>query len=205
MTLLTNPRTRDAFDLSKESDATKKLYGADNAVTKDYGERCLIARRLIERGVRFVQIYTGNQTWDHHNGIVKSLPDVCRRTDRPSAALVRDLKQRGLLDTTLVHWGGEMGRLPVIQNEKNIGRDHNTYGFSMWLAGGGIKPGFSYGESDDFAYNVARDPVEALHWLLRGQAGGAGELAAGFLREARAHTKLSERAEAERRAEQPLP
>ena len=128
---------KEALDISSESAAIHKLYGIDDPVTREFGTRCLIARRLVERGVRFVQIYTGNQTWDHHNGIEKSLPDICRKTDKPAAALVTDLKQRGLLDTTLVHWGGEMGRLPVIQNEKNIGRDHNTYGFSMWLAGGG--------------------------------------------------------------------
>ncbi len=128
---------KDALDISGESAAIHKLYGIDDPVTREFGTRCLIARRLVERGVRFVQIYTGNQTWDHHNGIEKSLPDICLKTDKPAAALVTDLKQRGLLDTTLVHWGGEMGRLPVIENEKNIGRDHNTYGFSMWLAGGG--------------------------------------------------------------------
>ncbi|MFO0918351.1 MAG: DUF1501 domain-containing protein [Planctomycetaceae bacterium] len=130
---------KEALDLSQETAETQKLYGLDNPVCAEYGTRCLIARRLIERGVRFVQIHTGNQHWDHHGSITTALPRMCQVTDQPSAALVTDLKRRGLLDTTLVHWGGEMGRLPVIQNEKNIGRDHNTQGFSMWLAGGGVK------------------------------------------------------------------
>lgn len=150
---------KEALDINQETAATHKLYGLDDPASREYGTRCLIARRLVERGVRFVQIYTGNQTWDHHNGIVKSLPDVCRRTDRPSAALVRDLKQRGLLDTTLVHWGGEMGRLPVIQNEQNIGRDHNTYGFSMWLAGGGVRSGYVHGTTDEIGHKAVDKPV----------------------------------------------
>ena len=149
----------EALDISQETAATQKLYGIDDPVTREYGTRCLIARRLVERGVRFVQILTGNQTWDHHGGIVKSLPDICRKTDKPAAALVRDLKQTGLLDTTLVHWGGEMGRLPVIQNEKNIGRDHNGRGFSMWLAGGGVKGGYVHGETDEVGHKAVRDVV----------------------------------------------
>jgi hypothetical protein len=150
---------KEAFDLSEETTATHRLYGLDNPKTKDYGSRCLIARRLVERGVRFVQIHTGNQTWDHHGNIEKLLPSVCEKTDQGAAALVADLKQRGLLDTTLVHWGGEMGRLPVIQNEKNIGRDHNTYGFSMWLAGGGIKAGMIHGETDELGHKAVSDVV----------------------------------------------
>jgi len=149
----------EAMDISKETEATQKLYGIDNKVTQEYGTRCLIARRLIERGVRFVQLHTGNQTWDHHGGIIKALPAVCGRTDQPAAALVQDLKQRGLLDSTVVHWGGEMGRLPVIQNEKNIGRDHNTYGFSMWLAGGGFKGGCIHGETDELGHKAVTDIV----------------------------------------------
>ncbi|OYW19662.1 MAG: hypothetical protein B7Z55_08460, partial [Planctomycetales bacterium 12-60-4] len=150
---------KEALDLSQESEATHKLYGLDQPETRDYGSRCLMARRLVERGVRFVQLHTGNQTWDHHGGIEKSLPAVCKRTDQPAAALIMDLKARGLLDTTLVHWGGEMGRLPVIQNEKNIGRDHNTYGFSMWLAGGGVKRGLVYGETDEFGHKAISNVV----------------------------------------------
>ncbi len=150
---------KEAFDLSQETAATQRMYGLDNPATKEYGSRCLIARRLVERGVRFVQIHTGNQSWDHHGNIQKLLPAVCGKTDQGAAALIQDLKQRGLLDTTLVHWGGEMGRLPVIQNEKNIGRDHNTYGFSMWLAGGGIKAGYIHGETDEVGHRAIKDVV----------------------------------------------
>jgi len=150
---------KDALDLSQETAATHKMYGIDEKETADYGARCLIARRLVERGVRFVQIHTGNQSWDHHGGIEKGLPNVCRKTDKPSAALVADLKARGMLESTLVHWGGEMGRLPVVQNEKNIGRDHNTYGFSMWLAGGGVKSGLVYGVTDEFGHKAVENVV----------------------------------------------
>jgi hypothetical protein len=150
---------REALDFQQETEATQKLYGLDNPKTREFGIRCLLARRLIERGVRFVEICTGNQTWDHHGGIVTALPDICSRTDRPVAGLVKDLKQRGLLDQTLVHWGGEMGRLPVIQNEKNIGRDHNTYGFSMWLAGGGMKRGLTWGATDEFGHKAVENVV----------------------------------------------
>jgi len=150
---------KEALDISGETEATHKLYGIDQDESRDYGTRCLIARRLIERGVRFVQLHTGNQTWDHHGGIEKGLPNVCRKTDQPAAALVKDLKQRGMLDTTLVHWGGEMGRLPVIQNEKNIGRDHNTHGFSMWLAGGGVKAGLAYGATDELGHKAVENVV----------------------------------------------
>jgi hypothetical protein len=150
---------REVLDISTETAATLAMYGVDAPETKDFGTRCLLARRLVERGVRFVQICTGNQTWDHHGNIQKSLPAVCKRTDKPVAALIKDLKARGLLDTTLVQWGGEMGRLPVIQNEKNIGRDHNTYGFSMWMAGGGVKSGYVHGETDEFGHKAVKDVV----------------------------------------------
>jgi hypothetical protein len=150
---------KEALDLSRESAATERLYGLDNPETREFGSRCLIARRLVERGVRFVQICTGNQNWDHHGGIVTKLPAMCRKFDQPSAALVHDLKQRGLLDTTIVSWGGEMGRLPVIQNEKNIGRDHNTYGFSIWMAGGGIKTGYVHGATDELGHKAVENVV----------------------------------------------
>ncbi|MCE9604674.1 MAG: DUF1501 domain-containing protein [Planctomycetia bacterium] len=156
---------KEALDLSQESAAMHKLYGLDQPETRDFGSRCLIARRLVERGVRFVQICTGNQHWDNHNAIVKRLPAVCKRVDVPSAALVKDLKSRGLLETTLVQWGGEMGRLPVIQNEKNIGRDHNTYGFSMWMAGGGVRGGHVHGATDDFGHHAVQDPVSHNEYL----------------------------------------
>jgi len=153
---------KEALDVSRESEAVHRMYGLDREETREFGTRCLIARRLIERGVRFVQIHNGYQQWDHHADIHGRLPEMCLRTDQPSAALVKDLKARGLLDTTLVHWGGEMGRLPIIETNKlgrPVGRDHNPYGFSMWLAGGGVKAGHIHGETDDFAYQVVADPV----------------------------------------------
>jgi len=153
---------KEALDIAGESDATKKLYGIDDPATRDFGTRCLLARRLVERGVRFVQIYTGNQTWDHHGSIRSSLPAACKYVDKPAAALVTDLKSRGMLDSTVVHWGGEMGRLPTIQNDvgkDKVGRDHNTYGFSMWVAGGGFKGGMTYGETDEFGHKAVKDVV----------------------------------------------
>jgi hypothetical protein len=150
---------KEALDISREPAAVQQMYGLDDPATREFGTRCLLARRLVERGVRFVQICTGNQDWDHHGGIVTRLPAMCRKIDRPSAALVRDLKQRGLLETTAVHWGGEMGRLPVIQNEKNIGRDHNTYGFSVWVAGGGFKAGQVHGATDELGHKAVENVV----------------------------------------------
>ena len=153
---------KEALDISGESQATKKLYGLDDPATAEYGSRCLIARRLVERGVRFVQVFTQNQFWDHHGSIRTALPNSCKKVDKPAAALVKDLKSRGLLDSTFVHWGGEMGRLPVVQNDAGaakLGRDHNTYGFSMWLAGGCIKAGHVHGATDDFGYQAATDVV----------------------------------------------
>ncbi len=153
---------KEALDISKESDATRKLYGIDTEETRDYGARCLIARRLVERGVRFVQVINVGQSWDHHGGLIKALPKSCRAVDQPAAALVKDLKALGLLDSTVVHWGGEMGRLPVLQNDTGrdkVGRDHNTHGFSMWLAGGGFKRGFAFGETDDWGHQAVKDVV----------------------------------------------
>lgn len=153
---------RDALNLSQETAATKKMYGLDDPATADYGSRCLLARRLVERGVRFVQVLTGDQLWDHHNAIRHGLPFACKKTDQPAAALVKDLKSRGLLDTTLVWWGGEMGRLPVIQLDSGrdkVGRDHNTYGFTHWLAGGGLKAGHVHGATDEFGHKAVKDIV----------------------------------------------
>ena len=150
---------KEAFDISDETAATQRLYGLDQEETRDFGTRCLIARRLVERGVRFVQLHNAYQLWDHHSDIHGRLPEMCRKTDQPSAALVKDLKSRGLLDTTLVHWGGEMGRLPIIETQKPIGRDHNPDGFSMWLAGGGVKGGHIHGETDELGFRAVADPV----------------------------------------------
>jgi uncharacterized protein (DUF1501 family) len=134
----------------------------NDPATREYGTRCLIARRLVERGVRFVQLFLAGQPWDNHSNLIKALPAVCRRTDKPSAALVTDLKQRGMLDDVIVHWGGEIGRLPVTQNqggpEKN-GRDHNGQGFSIWMAGGGIKPGMTFGATDEFGHRAVENVV----------------------------------------------
>jgi hypothetical protein len=152
---------KEALDVSREPERIKNMYGLDRPETKEYGTRCLIARRLVERGVRFVQLFLGGQPWDTHNSLKTGLPAICRRTDRPSAALVKDLKQRGLLDTTLVHWGGEIGRLPVCEGDLNdaVGRDHNGQGFSCWLAGGGVKGGMTYGSTDEVGHKAAVDVV----------------------------------------------
>jgi hypothetical protein len=151
----------EALDISREPERVKALYGIDRPETREYGTRCLIARRLVERGVRFVQLFLGGQPWDNHNTIRTGLPAICKRTDQPAAALVTDLKQRGLLDTTLVHWGGEIGRLPVCEGELNAaaGRDHNGQGFTCWLAGGGVKGGMTYGATDEVGHKAAENVV----------------------------------------------
>ncbi len=152
---------KEALDVSSEPQSIRRLYGLDDDATREYGTRCLIARRLVERGVRFVQLFLGGQPWDHHTAIRQGLPAICRRTDRPAAALVSDLKQRGLLETTLVHWGGEIGRLPVSEGnlDASAGRDHNGQGFSLWLAGGGIKGGQTFGATDDVGHRAVENIV----------------------------------------------
>ncbi len=152
----------EALDISRETAATHAMYGLDDPATREYGTRCLIARRLVERGVRFVQLFLGGQPWDNHTDIRGALPAICKRTDKPAAALVKDLKQRGMLDTTVVHFGGEIGRLPVTENHGDpgkSGRDHNGQGFSMWVAGGGFQPGMTYGETDEFGHRAVKDVV----------------------------------------------
>jgi hypothetical protein len=152
---------KEALDLRQEPEYIRRLYGLDRDETRSYGERCLLARRLVERGVRFVQLFLGGQPWDNHSSLRTALPAICRRTDQPAAALVADLKQRGLLDTTIVHWGGEIGRLPVCEGELNAdaGRDHNGQGFSIWLAGGGVRPGVTYGATDEVGHRAVTDVV----------------------------------------------
>ncbi len=152
---------KEALDISQEPASIHKLYGIDQPATRSYGSRCLVARRLVERGVRFVQLFLGGQPWDNHTNIRKTLPSICGLTDRPAAALVIDLKQRGLLDSTIVHWGGEIGRLPVCEGDLNnsVGRDHNGQGFSIWLAGGGIKGGMTYGATDEVGHKAAVNVV----------------------------------------------
>jgi hypothetical protein len=160
------------LDLTKETAATQKLYGLDNPATKAYGLRCLLARKLIESGVRFVQIHPKPfQPWDTHANTKSSLADICGNTDLPTAGLIRDLKQRGLLEKTIVLWSGEFGRLPVSQN--GTGRDHNRNAFSLLAAGGGFKSGFLYGETDEVGYraSVNRVSVADLHATILHQLG----------------------------------
>jgi len=152
----------DALDISKETAATHTMYGLDNPETREYGTRCLLARRLVERGVRFVQLFHSGQPWDNHSDLKAGLSSICRKTDQPAAALVADLRQRGLLETTLVHWGGEIGRLPVTQDHgapEKAGRDHNGQGFSIWLAGGGVQGGMTFGKTDDFGHHAVENVV----------------------------------------------
>ncbi len=151
----------DALDVSQETPGTRKLYGLNDQLTASYGKRCLMARRLVERGVRIVQIYIESQIWDNHHAINKGLRYCCGKTDKPIAALLEDLKQRGLLDSTLVVWGGEFGRLPIAQKPTSgeSGRDHGPSGFSVWMAGGGIKGGTVYGATDEIGYKAVEKPV----------------------------------------------
>jgi hypothetical protein len=151
----------DVLDISKETEETKKLYGLDNPKSAEYGKRCLLARRLVERGVRFVQIFLSGQPWDTHSKNAESLKGLCAMTDGPSAALVLDLKRRGLLDSTIVMWAGEFGRLPISQGTD--GRDHNRHAFTLWLAGGGFKRGYVHGATDDFGYASVEKVVRVSH------------------------------------------
>jgi len=146
-----------ALDLSQETAQTHQLYGINEGTTESYGRRCLLARRLVERGVRYIQVFINSQIWDHHHGLEKGLRQACARTDKPVAGLLKDLKQRGLLEETLVIWGGEFGRLPISQSKN--GRDHNRQGFTIWMAGGGIKAGHVHGASDEFSYAAVKDRV----------------------------------------------
>ncbi len=146
----------EAVDLSQESDATKSLYGLDQKETEGYGRQCLLARRLVERGVRFVQVYSGSgSAWDTHANHEKRSTDLCRSVDQPISGLLSDLKQRGMLDDTLVIWGGEFGRTPM--SEKGNGRDHNPFGFTMWMAGGGVQGGQTIGSTDDLGLWAVSD------------------------------------------------
>jgi hypothetical protein len=153
----------EAFEMN-ESEATKKLYGLDDPATEIFGKQCLMARRLVERGVRMVQVYhtqtakrSSCQLWDQHSGLRVELPNNCQATDKPIAGLLKDLKARGLLNDTLVIWGGEFGRTPTA--EGNSGREHHPFGFTMWLAGGGVKGGIVHGATDDFGWHAVKDKV----------------------------------------------
>ncbi len=166
----------EAVDISQESQGTQKMYGLDNPQTEPFGKQCLLARRLVERGVRFVQIYSGgahnDDNWDAHTDMEMNHNLHAGETDLPIAGLIQDLKQRDMLDETLIIWGGEFGRQPTAEYEKGSGRDHNSYGFTMWMAGGGIKGGTSIGTTDeigsravDEAFHVRHMHATALHLL----------------------------------------
>jgi hypothetical protein len=159
----------DALDLSRESARTLEMYGIGREPTDSYGRRCLIARRLIERGVRFVQLYINGQVWDNHTSLARDMKAACDRTDLPIAGLLSDLKQRGLLDETLVIWGGEFGRLPIAQlpgdkSVANAGRDHNKNAACCWLAGAGVRGGLTYGATDDLGFAAVEDRVSVPDW-----------------------------------------
>ena len=147
----------DAFDIMKEPEAVRVMYGVKPGPEGSFARQCLIARRLLERGVRFLQLWTGDgQPWDNHDDVLDHKP-LAAKVDQPIAALLSDLKQRGLFDETLVIWGGEFGRTPIVQGSD--GRDHNPQGFTMVLAGGGTRPGYAHGETDDFGYHAVSDRV----------------------------------------------
>jgi len=163
------------LDLSRETEATRRIYGIDNPTTENYGTRCLMARRMVESGVRFVQVMVPvkgtDMPWDQHKNLKGGLESICGMVDKPSAGLIRDLKQRGLLDSTIVLWTGEFGRLPISQH--GHGRDHNRHAFSLLLAGGGFKPGHTYGATDEFGYSSMEPRVSCpdLHATLLHQLG----------------------------------
>ena len=165
----------ECTDLSREPEYIRRMYGLDDKVTGHFGRNCLLARRLVERGVRFVQVYSGGnegpKAWDAHDDLKKNHDLHCAETDRPIAALLEDLQARGLLESTLIVWGGEFGRSPVAENGK--GRDHHPKGFTMWLAGGGIKGGMTHGATDEFGYEAIEDRVSVpdLHATILHQLG----------------------------------
>jgi len=159
----------DVLDINQENKETLEMYGVGGKTTDSYAKRCIMARRMVERGVRYVQIFMSGQPWDSHNGLENSIRSAAGQTDQPVAALVKDLKQRGLLDDVLVVWGGEFGRLPIAQmrdkkNYESAGRDHGPRGFTLWMAGGGIKPGVSYGGTDEVGYAAQENPVSIADW-----------------------------------------
>ena len=148
----------ELMDLSKESKQTHEMYGTQPGKTS-FANNCLLARRLVERGVRYVQLF--DQGWDHHGSVFKSLPNKAKQVDRPIAALIKDLKQRGLLDETLVVWGSEFGRTPMMQGDRaSVGRDHHKDAYTIWMAGGGIQGGMTYGQTDELGYFPTENPVE---------------------------------------------
>ena len=179
-----------AVDVDSEPEHIKKLYGLDDPKTAEFGRRCLLARRLVEKGVRFIQLYAGGShndaNWDAHGDLVFNHNLHAGRTDKPIAGLLKDLKQRGLLDSTLVMWGGEFGRQPVAEYAAGTGRDHNAFGFTMWMAGGGVKGGVSYGKTDELGGAAVEDPthIRRVHatalQLLGLEPNGLGYLYGGL-------------------------
>jgi uncharacterized protein (DUF1501 family) len=167
----------EAVDFAKETTKTLELYGIDQPRTRDFGQKCLLARRLVERGVRFIQVYSGgahnDDNWDAHTDIKKNHNKHAGDTDKPIAGLLKDLKARGLLDSTIVIWGGEFGRQPTAEYAVGTGRDHNSYGFTMWLSGGGIKGGVSVGKTDELGSAAVEDRfhVKNLHATILTQLG----------------------------------
>lgn len=167
----------EAVDFAQETDATRKLYGLDNPATEDFGRKCLLARRLVERGVRFIQVYSGGNhndyNWDAHGDLVANHTKHAGATDKPIAGLLKDLKQRGLLKDTIVVWGGEFGRQPTAEYAQGTGRDHNSYGFTMWASGGGLKGGVSVGKTDELGSAAVenRFHVKHLHATVLNQLG----------------------------------
>jgi hypothetical protein len=167
----------EAVDLKDEDVKTLEMYGINNAQTQEFGKKCLLARRMVERGVRYIQLYAGgghnDQNWDAHGDLIQNHTHHCGRTDKPIAALITDLKQRGLLDETLIVWGGEFGRQPTAEYAVGTGRDHNAKGFTMWMAGGGIKGGVSIGQTDELGNEAVEKPfhVKSLHATIMNQMG----------------------------------
>jgi hypothetical protein len=168
----------EAFDIKGETEATRRMYGMDEPVTEIFGKQCLLARRLVERGVRCVQVYhtqtskrSSCQLWDQHGGLKEELPANCAATDKPMAGLLKDLKARGLLDETLVLWGGEFGRTPTAEGTN--GREHHPFGFTMWMAGGGIQGGLTHGATDEYGWHAVQDRVHVhdLHATILHQMG----------------------------------
>ena len=157
----------EAVNLDSEPEHIKELYGLNEKATEEYGTKCLLARRLVERGVRFIQLYSGgahnDANWDAHGDIERNHNKHAKATDKPIAGLLKDLKQRGLLEETLVVWGGEFGRQPTAEYAEGTGRDHNSYGFTMWMAGGGVKGGISVGETDELGSTAVTDPFHVRH------------------------------------------
>jgi hypothetical protein len=167
----------EATDIRSEPERIKELYGLNEKRSEPFGRQCLMARRLVERGVRFVQIYSGgahnDDNWDAHGDLMENHTLHAGETDKPIAGLIKDLKQRGMLDDTLIVWGGEFGRQPTAEYEKGTGRDHNAYGFTMWMAGGGIPGGISIGQTDELGSKAVENPyhVKHLHATILHQLG----------------------------------